>query len=76
MAYIPDNARWYLADIVLELVIEGDSRNVVHTNLLLIEAASPEQAYEKALALARAGEHSYTKPKASKSASCFAAWRT
>lgn len=60
MAYIPSNARWYLADIVLELVIEGDARNVVHTNLCLIEAASPEQAYKKALALGRKEKHSYT----------------
>jgi hypothetical protein len=60
MAYIPSDTRWYLADIVLELLIEGDSRNVVHTNLRLIEAASPEQAYEKALALGRNEEQTYT----------------
>jgi hypothetical protein len=53
MAYIPENARWYLADIVLKHVVQDDPRNVVHINIHLIEAASPELAYEKACALGR-----------------------
>ena len=40
MAYIPEDAKWYLADIVLEITIEDDPRNVVHTNLVLISADS------------------------------------
>jgi hypothetical protein len=60
MTYIPKNARWYLADVVLELAVEDDPRNAVHVNLHLIEAESPERAYEKAIALGQASEQRYT----------------
>lgn len=59
MAFIPDDARWYLADVVLEHIVQGDRRNVVHINTLLIEADSPERAYKKALALGREAEVVY-----------------
>ncbi len=59
MAYIPKDARWYLADVVLEHTIEGDPRNVVHINLSLIEAASPEEAYDKAMKLEKESEQTY-----------------
>jgi hypothetical protein len=59
MGFIPKDARWYLADLVLEHTVEGDPRNVVHVNTHLIEADSPEQAYEKAVALGHAGEMEY-----------------
>lgn len=59
MAYVPEDARWYLADVVLEFTVEGDPRNVVHVNLHLIEATSPEQAHEKATALGRKSEQVY-----------------
>ena len=58
MGFIPEDARWYLADIVLEHIIEGDSRNVVHINTHLVEAESPVEAYEKAVGLGRRSEHS------------------
>lgn len=60
MACIPKDARWYIADLVLEHTIEGDARNVVHVNVHLIEADSPERAYEKANALGRQSERVYT----------------
>ena len=60
MAYIPKDAHWYLADVVIKHVIEGDARNVVHINMHLIEADSPERAYEKATALGRDAEQAYT----------------
>ena len=41
-----------------EITVEGESRNVVHTNLLLVRADSPEEAYEKALELGAEGEQS------------------
>jgi hypothetical protein len=47
---------------VLEHIIEGDSRNVVHVNMHLVEAASPEQAYEKALTLGRDSQAEYANP--------------
>ena len=59
MSYIPKDARWYIADVVLEHTIEGDTRNVVHVNVHLIEAESPERAYEKAIALGREAEYVY-----------------
>ena len=62
MAYIPKDARWYLADVVLEHAVEGNPRNVVHVNLHLIEAGSPERAYEKAIALGQASEQLYANP--------------
>lgn len=62
MAYIPPNARWYIAEIVEEIRVEDDSRNVVHKNLILIKADSPEEAYDRALSLGRESETSYENP--------------
>ncbi len=59
MAYIPSDAEWYLAEIVIEITIAGDSRNVVHRNTVLLRADSPDQAYEKALARGKAEESDY-----------------
>ena len=59
MAFIPTDARWYLADIILELRIVGDSRNLVQVNTHLVEAGSPEEAYDKAQTLGRSGEEIY-----------------
>ena len=58
MAFIPKDAVWYIAQVVLEVVVEGEGRNVVHTNYLLVRAESPDEAYEKALRLG--GEHEST----------------
>jgi hypothetical protein len=57
MAFIPKDARWYLADVVLEHTVEADPRNVVHVNIHLVEADSPER--EKACALGRDAEQVY-----------------
>jgi hypothetical protein len=59
MAFIPKDAKWYIGGIVLEFVIEDDPRNVVHSNTLLIEANSPEDAYKKALELGKSEEMEY-----------------
>ncbi len=58
MGFIPKDARWYLADVVLEHRIAG-APNVVHVNTHLVEAGSPDEAYEKALALGRGAEREY-----------------
>lgn len=50
---------WYLADLVLEITVEGDSRNVVHINAHLIEASSPDCAHEKAMDLGRSSQIDY-----------------
>lgn len=59
MGFIPKDARWYLADVILEHQIDGDTQNVVYVNTHLVEAGSPEEAYEKALALGRGVEREY-----------------
>lgn len=59
MGYIPKDAKWYLADIVLEITVEGDARNVIYTNLILIRADSPEDAYQKAMEIGTANEASW-----------------
>ena len=48
-----------MADIVIEITVEGDPRNVVHTNLVLIRADSPEEAYQEAVELGTANEVSW-----------------
>jgi hypothetical protein len=62
VAYIPEDAKWYLAEIVEQITVDGDPRNVVHTNLVLVRADSPEEAYRKATELGGAGETSYENP--------------
>lgn len=63
MGYIPQDAKWYLADIVEQISVEGDSRNVVHSNLVLVRADSPEEAYQKALELGMAAEQTFENPE-------------
>ena len=63
MAYIPRNAQWYVAEIVEEIQVEGDDRNVVHCNLVLIDASSPEDAYTRAQELGKLGENTYNNPE-------------
>jgi hypothetical protein len=57
MVYIPENPKWYVADIVEEFRIEGEPDNVVHINSLLIRADSPEEAHEAALLLGHDDDH-------------------
>jgi hypothetical protein len=53
---------WYLATLVMEILVGGDPRNVVHRNLFLISACSPEEAYSKAVLLGQRGEIAYDNP--------------
>jgi hypothetical protein len=59
MGYIPKGAKWYLAEIVEQITVEDDPRIVVHTNMVLIHADSPEQAYEEASILGKQSDISY-----------------
>ena len=59
MAFIPRDAVWYVAQVVLEITVEGDAQNVVHINYLLVRAGSPEEAHEKALRLGAQHESVY-----------------
>ncbi|MGA3018481.1 MAG: DUF4288 domain-containing protein [Bryobacteraceae bacterium] len=53
---------WYLATLVMEILVEGDPRNVVHRNLFLISGCSPGEAYCKAVLLGQRGEMAYDNP--------------
>jgi hypothetical protein len=71
MAFMPRDAKWYVADLVVRIRVEGDRRTVVHVNTHLIRADSPAEAYEKARALGRQSETSYLNPRGRKVAVAF-----
>ena len=58
MAYIPADAKWFLADVVMEIRIEG-AASLVHINTLLVRADSAHQAYQEAVKLGQGSETSY-----------------
>ena len=59
MAYISRDARWYLAEMVIEFTIEDDPSSIVHVSLVLVRADSPDEAYQSALELGKEYEDSY-----------------
>jgi Domain of unknown function (DUF4288) len=59
MADSPETARWYIAELVEELILDGNVRNVIHRKTRVIFADSPEDAYEKALSLSTEHEPTY-----------------
>lgn len=63
MGYVPNDVKWFIAEIVEEITVKDDPRNVVHVNHNLIRADSPEEAYNKALELGRSGETQYENSK-------------
>src|SRR5256885_6358255 len=60
MAHIPPGTNWYLAELIMEITVEQEQRNVVHRNLHLLRADTPDAAYQKAHELGRKSETSYT----------------
>jgi len=63
MGYIPENAEWYLAELLMEITVHGARCNVLHRNLFLINAHSPEEAYDKAVQTGQGEETEYTNLK-------------
>jgi hypothetical protein len=63
MTYIPEKAHWYVAEIVEEITVDGAVDKVIHRNLILIAADSPNQAFERAIELGKQGESSYKNPE-------------
>jgi hypothetical protein len=55
----PDMARWYVAELIEELILDGNVRNVIHRKTRVIFADSEEDAYEKALSLSSEHELTY-----------------
>jgi hypothetical protein len=56
----PKNAKWWLADLTVEFIIQGEQGNIVHYNLTLVRADSAEEAYSKAVRLGQQQEMNYT----------------
>lgn len=63
MGYIPEDAEWFIAELVMEITIHGARCNVLHRNLILINAKSSEEAYANAIKRGKGGETSYTNMK-------------
>ena len=64
----PTNSRtgkpnWYLAELVLKIVVEGDDRRIIHKNLMLIRADTATEAYEKAVEIGNEHSMSYLNPQ-------------
>jgi hypothetical protein len=59
MAPIPKRAKWYLAYLVEEIRVQGDKRNVVWINNVLVRANTREEAYAKARKLGKQRNISY-----------------
>ncbi len=57
LAYIPEDAKWYIAEIVQEIKIEDEETSLVWINFALIRADSPEEAYERALEVGKQSEY-------------------
>lgn len=53
---------WYIAEVIMEITVTGDDRNVVHHNHFLVSADSKEEAFEKAHSLGKRGETTYRNP--------------
>ena len=62
MGFVPKDAEWYPAEIVQELTVANDPRNVVWRNLTLVHADSPDDAYAQAVALGQSGDTEYLNP--------------
>jgi hypothetical protein len=63
MGHIPNDAEWYIAELVMEIIVHGSQRNALHRNLTLIRADSPQVAYDRALQVGQNGETEYFNPK-------------
>lgn len=54
-----ESTRMFVAEIVMEFRVEGDARNAVHVDAVLVVADTPEHAWHAAVELGRAAEHAY-----------------
>jgi len=66
MSYIPEDARWFIAQLVEEFRVEGSKQNAVHINYVLIEAKHPDEAYKKAIRLGRQANNEWENPEGKK----------
>jgi hypothetical protein len=59
VGYIPKVTEWYIAELLMEIRVHGARCNILHRNLILINAHSPEEAYAKAIRNGQNGETDY-----------------
>jgi hypothetical protein len=63
VGHIPIETEWYIADLLMEITVHGAKSNVIHRNLTLIRADSPEKAYQKAQQIGTQSETAYKNPQ-------------
>src|SRR4051794_12837472 len=63
MSYVPDDVEWFLAEIIMEITVEGDDRNVVHNNWTLVRANSADDAFKRAIELGEAQANEHVNPE-------------
>ena len=63
MADVPPEPKWYIGEIIEEVTVAGEPRNIVHRNVKLLYANSPEEAYGKARALGNEAEIAHLDPE-------------
>ena len=57
---IRGNTEWFIGELVEEFQAADQPENLVHINTILIQADSPEVAYEKALSLGESANRVFT----------------
>ena len=57
-----NETKWYIAELIMEITVTGDHRNVVHRNHVLVSANSNEGAYSKARSIGEGEETAYKNP--------------
>lgn len=58
MAGVPPNEpKWYIGELIEEITVEGEPRNIVHRNVKVLYANSPEEAYGLARDLGKEAEN-------------------
>ncbi len=62
MAYIPVNTEWYIAEVIQAISVEDWSEMAIQRILVLINAGSPDNAYEKSVKWGSEGEVTYENP--------------
>ena len=66
---------WYLAELVVEIVVGSDVEKVIHVLLVLVEARDPEEAYQLSNALGLEHDDKYLNPKGESVTSQFVGLR-
>jgi hypothetical protein len=56
-------AKWYIGELIEEITVEGEPRNVVHREVKILYANSPEEAYGQAQALGKEAETDHLDPE-------------